>query len=182
MGLIAPPFLFLMPRYRTKITQVDNTELDFDQELSLDANNIFFNNASNGFTVTESQAAIEQARLFNMVLSRGGTVGAGTYLQAGGTLLNATGIVMPAYCRLVGLTVSNGANVGSNTVLQLRSRTAVATFVDIAGTTITIPSGSYKASLTGLNVDLGNIEISAYNKSGASLSSPILTLYLRAIL
>lgn len=110
--------------------------------------------------------------------SKAGSAGAGTYLRVGEAVSSNTGMTIVGANTIVKLVVSNGSAVGSNTVIQIQKRTAVNTFVDIASASITILTGAYSATSSGLSIALGtNEELSAYVKSGSSLDNPVFGVY-----
>ena len=112
------------------------------------------------------------------VMSKSGNATVGTYLRVGESVSSNTGQLIKGVNYLIEMSVSNGSNVASNTVLQVQRRTGVNTFVDLAGASVTIPAGSYKATNTGLTISIGpDEEISAYVKSGSTLDNPILMIY-----
>jgi len=112
------------------------------------------------------------------VFSKDGNVTVGTYLRTGDVQTNNTGQPIFGANHLIRMRVSAGGNAVSNTVIQLRARTAVSTFSDIAGASITLTAGNYTAT-TELDVILpNNVELCAYNKSGGSLSNVVLVLFL----
>jgi hypothetical protein len=116
------------------------------------------------------------------VFSKSGGTAVGAYLYVGQTVTSKAGQLAPGTNQLIKMTATNDANVGSNTVIQLQRRTAVATFADITSANITIPSGSYSAVKDfSTPVDIGpDWEISCYNKSGSSVSNPIVCIFLVA--
>lgn len=110
--------------------------------------------------------------------SKSGNASVGTYLRVGESVTSNTGMTIVGTNKIVKIVASNGSNVGSNTVVQIQKRTAVNTFVDLAGASITIPSGSYTATISSLSITLGlNEELSAYVKSGSTLDNPIVGVY-----
>lgn len=131
-----------------------------------------------GLTSTDTQAVIEE--IWQKVKGASGVTppfffgrvsggGAGTYLTINGIATNKVGQIVRGSNTLVGMTVTTSANVtGANAVIQIQQRTALNTFVDIAGASITILVGAYSATAI-LAVSLpANVEISAYIKSGST--------------
>lgn len=49
-------------RYKVLIVEKDGTELEYQEELALDADRVYFDNSTNGFTADGVQAAIEEAQ------------------------------------------------------------------------------------------------------------------------
>jgi hypothetical protein len=112
------------------------------------------------------------------VFSKDGNLTVGTYMRIGEVITSSSGHPIIGKNKLVRIRVTCAANAGSNTVLQLQSRTAVATRVDIAGASITIPAGSYRAS-ADFDIALGtDVELCAYNKSGSTLSNAVMNVFL----
>lgn len=113
------------------------------------------------------------------IFSKSGGTAVGSYLYVGQVVTSKTGQDILGTNKLVKIGVSNASNLASNTVVQFQRRTGLATFVDIAGAAATVPSGSYKSStILSSPVAIGpDWEISCYNKSGSSLSDPIVILY-----
>jgi hypothetical protein len=114
------------------------------------------------------------------VFSKSGGTAVGSYLYVGQAVTSKTGQEIVGTNRIVKVGVSNSANVAANTKIQFQRRTALSTFVDIAGAEATIPSGSFRTTATLPSpVSIGpDWEISCYNKSGSTLSDPIVVLYL----
>jgi hypothetical protein len=112
-------------------------------------------------------------------MSKAGNAAVGTYLRVGEAVSSNTGMTIVGDNSINKLVISNGNNVASNTVVQIQRRTAVNTFSDITGASITIPAGTYKASLDGLSITLNtDEEISAYVKSGSTLSNAVFGIYI----
>ena len=112
--------------------------------------------------------------------SKSGFCIVGGYLYVGQVVSSKTGEPIAGSNYLVKLSVSNSTNVAANTTLQLQRRTAVATFVDIAGAFIVIPAGNYKAnSVLATPIAIGpDWELSCYNKSGSTLNDGVFYMYL----
>lgn len=111
--------------------------------------------------------------------SKSGNAAAGTYLRTGESVSNVTGQTVVGENTITKIVISNGNAVAVNTVIQLQKRTGLSTFIDILGASITITAGNYKASLDGLSISLAtDEEISAYVKSGSTLSNPVLGVYI----
>ena len=113
------------------------------------------------------------------IFSKSGNASAGTYLRTGEAVTSATGQTIKGNNLIVEISVSNANVVGTNTVVQIRRRTALSTFSDVVGASVTIPSGNYKATNSSLTISFGpDEEMSAYVKSGSTLSNPVLVVYL----
>lgn len=114
--------------------------------------------------------------------SKAGNATVGTYLRVGEAVSSNTGMTIVGTNQIVKLVISNGSAVGSNTVIQIQKRTGLATFTDISGAAITITSGNYKASSSGLSISLGtDEEISAYVKSGSTITNPVFGVYVTPV-
>jgi hypothetical protein len=112
------------------------------------------------------------------VFTKEGNCTVGTYLRIGSVITSDSGHPIIGKNKLVRIRVTCGANVGSNTVIQIQSRTAVGTRADIAGASITIPAGTYKASAS-FDIALGtDVELCAYNKSGSTLQNVVMNVFL----
>lgn len=113
------------------------------------------------------------------IFSKSGNASAGTYLRTGEAVTSKTGQIIKGDNVIVEISVSNANNVGSNTVVQIQRRTALNTFSDVAGASVTIPSGTYKGTNSSLTISFGpDEEMSAYVKSGSTLNNPVLVVYL----
>lgn len=113
------------------------------------------------------------------VFSKSGNAASGTYLRTGEAVTSATGQPIKGSNTIVEIAVSNANVVGTNTVVQIQRRTALATFSDVTGASVTILSGNYKAINSGLSVSFGpDEEMSVYVKSGSTLSNPVLVVYM----
>lgn len=131
-----------------------------------------------GLNSTDEQSVIEE--LWQKVKGASGVTppfffgrvsggGAGTYLTINGLATNKVGQIVRGLNTLVGMTVTTSANIsGANAVVQLQQRTALNTFVDISGASITIPIGTYSATAVLAVALPSNVEISAYIKSGTT--------------
>ena len=76
-----------------------------------------------------------------------GNIVSGDSLSVGRVPSDRTGLVIKGSNSVVSITVSNETNVSTNDAVGiLTRRTAVSTFVDVAGTEITLPIGQYKAT------------------------------------
>jgi len=112
------------------------------------------------------------------LFSKDGSCGVGTYLRIGSVITSDAGHPIIGKNKLVRIRITCASNVGSNTVVQIQKRTAVGTRSDIAGASITILAGTYSASAT-FDIALGtDPELCAYNKSGSSLSNPVMNVFL----
>jgi hypothetical protein len=112
------------------------------------------------------------------VFSKDGNTGVGTYLRIGSVVTSDAGHPIIGKNILVRMRATVKNTIGTDTVIQLQERTAVNTRTDIAGAAITIPAGQYKASVT-LDVPLPeDVELCAYNKSGATLSNVVVNVFL----
>lgn len=152
------------------------------------ANNESYDNSVTALGNGDVQSAIDA--LSNKAAGGGGVTppfffgrpsggSAGTYLQINGVASNKLGQITAGLNKIVRLSVTSSAVVSGATVIQLQQRTALATFVDIAGALITVASGAYKATST-LSVNLPvDAEISAYIKSG-TISDVNIQVYVTA--
>jgi hypothetical protein len=114
------------------------------------------------------------------IFSKDGSCGVGTYLRIGSVVTSDAGHPIIGKNRLITIRISAQSNVGSNTTVQIQKRTARTTRTDIAGASITIPSGNYTASVTfdPPIVLPDNVELCAYNKSGSTLSNAVMNVFL----
>ena len=115
------------------------------------------------------------------VFGKDGNCTVGTYFRThvvpGGP--GGSGQIIKGSNTLIEMGLTNVNAVASNTVVQLIRRTAINTWSDIAGASVTLIAGNYTQTNTGLSVVIGpDWEISAYNKSGSSLNNVLLTIYL----
>lgn len=113
-----------------------------------------------------------------IMFSRSGTTPTGSYLKIGDVISGPVGQPIFGKNRVVKLRVTNGNNVVSNTVLRLQQRTGLNTVADISGAEITIPAGSYSATVS-IDVALQNDpELCCYIVSGSSLQNPVVIVFL----
>jgi len=119
----------------------------------------------------------------DLTFTRNGGVSQGAYLFIGQTLTSLAGYVISGSNYIAKLSVTNSSLItaNKNATFLLQRRTAINTFVDIANTSITIPAGSYSASISGLLIPIGpDWEISAYrvsNDQGGGVNNIVLTAY-----
>lgn len=112
------------------------------------------------------------------VFSKDGTCGVGTYLRIGSVISSDSGHPIIGKNKITRIRATNVNAVASNTVIQFQERTARLTRSDIAGASITIPSGAYNASVD-IDVSLPvDVELCCYNKSGATLSNVVVNVFL----
>jgi len=112
------------------------------------------------------------------VFSKDGTTSVGTYLRIGSVVTSDSGHPIIGKNKLVRMRATVKTQVGTATVIQLQERTGVNTRSDIVGASITIPSGQYKASADFDIVLPEDVELCAYNKSGATLSNVVVNVFL----
>jgi hypothetical protein len=112
------------------------------------------------------------------VFAKDGNVTVGTHLRTGDVQTSKTGQPIFGTNKLIRMRVSSAIVAVTNTVIQLRKRTAVSTFSDIAGALITLSAGNYTATAELDIVLPENVELCAYNKSGSALSNVVLVLFL----
>lgn len=148
------------------------------------AEDVEFDNSTNGFNSTDTQSAIEEASKGSItgpnqgfLYSKDGSVTVGTYLRTGTVATNLAGQPIRGLCKSIIIKATVSSNVSSTTRIQFVRRTAISTFADITGLYVDIPSGSFTSSRT-IEVDIGpDWEIGCYNKSGSTLSNAICVLY-----
>lgn len=112
------------------------------------------------------------------LFSKDGNTTVGSYLRIGSVISSNAGQPVIGKNRLVKMRVTCQSNAGSNCTFRLRRRTGVSTFVDITGSDIVIPAGSYNASA---DYDLAlpeDVELAAYLVSGSTLSNVVLNVFL----
>ena len=84
---------------KVKITERNGVELEFDEELELIADNVVFNNSSNGFAATDVQAAIQESGASaspGFSFGRSGNVTGNTWLRRPGNVpSNRAGVTIP---------------------------------------------------------------------------------------
>lgn len=110
---------------------------------------------------------------------RSGAQTAGSYLKtASGVPSSVVGQMLPAFASLYRLSVTVSAAItGSPAVFQLQNRTAVGTFADVSGASVSIPVGAYVASSAVLGLQLAtDQQMSLYFKSGGTPVDPVATL------
>ena len=102
----------------------------------------------------------------------------GDYLLTGSIPSSVTGQIIPGTGILQKFGVGVSTNItGTPCIFQIQKRTAVGTFTDIAGATLSIPVGAYQASTT-LAIQLGtDEELSVYYKSGGAPSNSVATIF-----
>jgi hypothetical protein len=118
-----------------------------------------------------------------ITFSKSSGIAPGAYLHIGQTLSNNAGFILNGSRTITQMSVSiaNNMGVGNSATFRLQRRSAVSTFVDIAGTDITIASGQYRTVLTGLSVPIGpDWEISCYrlNAPTGTANNPVLNVFL----
>ena len=149
-----------------------------------DAEDIKFNNASNGFTSTNVQAAIEEAKntasggTARWMASPGfdGTASSGRYLEFSSNVdSNQSGLVIPLACTLKEISLAlNTSGTVTFTVYTWNGTT------ETSITTIST-SSSRKAIVTGLNIALvTNAEIRVKCTSGSG-ARPIVFMFFKNI-
>ena len=108
-------------------------------------------------------------------------ISVGTYLNSGSVASSNSGQSAMGHSNLIGLSATNVTVATSlPMVFQLQRRIDVDTFEDIPGATISIPVGSYSATINFspyIVID-GNSEISVCVKDGSSPTSPIVQVHL----
>ena len=117
------------------------------------------------------------------IFSKSGGAGVGAYLKTGEVLTSKTGQLIKGSNYVVELNCSSSAIVSGTggAVIKMQRRTGLATFVDIAGATVTVPSGSFSGSnlITLGTVSIGpNWEVSCYNAGPENLTDPVVTMFL----
>ena len=111
------------------------------------------------------------------IFSYNGGAGVGTYLRTGSVPTNTTGQRIKGTNTVLEIDVSASANVTATTTIQFQRRTAVSTFSNITGATVTLSAGQYTASNTGLSIPIGpDWEVSCYVSVG-SLTNPVVVIY-----
>lgn len=126
-----------------------------------------------------SNASVIAGATPNFIFSKAGGASTGTYLRTGEAQTDRTGQLIKGNNYIIELALSNDSNRTSTTRVQLQRRTAVSTFVDIDDAWVDIPPGTYKASRSNLQIQIGpDEEISAYVKSGQSMTDPVLVVYI----
>jgi hypothetical protein len=132
------------------------------------------------FIDAENTTAISLTRVATNALSfnRPGNTTVGTYLYAGSMPSNLGGAAVFGLNRIIGIIATVTAVPGTTSVLQLQRRTAISTWADISGASITLTTASYKAVSSSLSVALSsNEEIACYVKSGVTLTNPVIHVY-----
>jgi hypothetical protein len=112
------------------------------------------------------------------VFSKDGNTTIGTYLRIGSVVTSDAGHPIIGKNKLVRMRATVKTAIGTATVIQLQERTAVNTRSDIAGASITIPSGGYIASADFDIILPEDVELCAYNKSGTTLSNVVVNVFL----
>lgn len=151
------------------------------------AKSVPFDNSTDGFVSDNVQAAIEEVRTMpgsgvtpGFIFSRSGACVVGAYMYIGQVVSNKTGMDMAGSNKIVKITVSNSTTVGSNTTVQIQQRTGLSTFADIVGASVIVLAGGFRVStVLAVPISIGpDWEISCYNKSGSTLTDPVVTVYL----
>ena len=150
------------------------------------AEEIPFDNTSNGFTSTDVQAAIEETKnppggvSPGFIFSKSGGSGVGAYLKTGEVLTSNTGQLIRGLNYITQINASSSVNQtnANGAKLQLQRRTGLNTFVDISGAFVIIPNGNFSAVNSGLNISIGtDWEISCYNAGPGNVSDCVVTLF-----
>lgn len=143
------------------------------------ASTVPFNNSANGFTSTDTQAAIEEAKALAANSSRGGLICGHDGASSVGRYLafypsnpsNTNPLIIPEPSELVALSISASANsTGTLTVYR--------NFVPV--TTISL-SSSRKNRIQGLEINLTDLDELSVSVTSGSISKPMMTLFIRTI-
>jgi hypothetical protein len=112
--------------------------------------------------------------------TKSGGLSVNSYLYAGQVVTSKAGQLVIGSNQIAKISISSSSTVANNTVLQLQQRSAIATFSDIAGASITVLAGQYKATVTfSPTISIGpDWELCCYNKSGSTINDAILLVYL----
>ena len=88
----------MVDQVKVLISEVNGTELEFQRELALNADNVPFDNTSNGFTSDNVQDALEEIGASaspGLSFGRAGSLSVGTWLRRVGEIpSNQTGIIV----------------------------------------------------------------------------------------
>lgn len=102
------------------ITEKNGTELEFNEELELTAENVVFDNAGNGFSSTDIQGAIEESGASaspGFSFGRSGNVSAGTWLRRPGNVpSNRAGVTIPIENPVVAEVSCSNRNIDTYTL------------------------------------------------------------------
>lgn len=104
-----------------------------------------------------------------ITFSRSQTVSQGSYLYIGSNLTSDCGFPLNAVTYVSAISVTNQKSMvaGKSATFRLQKRIAENVFTDIIGSDVTIPAGSYKATINGLLLQLNTgDELCAYRING----------------
>lgn len=105
---------------KVKITERNGVELEFDEELELIADNVVFDNTSNGFSADTVQSAIEESGASaspGFSFGRSGNVSGNTWLRRPGNVpSNRAGVTIPIDNPVVSEVSCSNRNVDSYTL------------------------------------------------------------------
>lgn len=157
----------------------NGTPVGYADTLNFDTNFTVTADGYGTITVTDAYASFA-----TFTFGRTGTQAVGNYLMTSDSVPGSlVGQIVPGAGIIArfGVGVST-AITGTPSVFQIQRRTAVATFADIAGATVSIPVGQFQATVTNLAILLAaDQELSIYYKSGGVPANPVATIYVRPL-
>jgi len=110
-----------------------------------------------------------------------GSVGGGQYLRNGvGIPSNQTGQLIPGLNKIVKISVSLSQSDNNVKAFKVQYRTSVNSWADVTGATISVPgdSASYKATVTGLSINLTtDAELAVVCTSG-NPQNPVVSIFI----
>lgn len=167
---------------KVKITERNGAELPYDEEYNLIANNIPFDNTTNGFTATDTQDAIEESKTYVEAFPRAccrsiynGTIGNNSWLGPTELLPNTPLITFPVNTKLNEISWSNAT---SDVRFRIQFRTVSKTgtiFYTLTVNTTNTGTGY----VTGLNYTFtpGSVIYAQYLDDGTNCSDMDLILW-----
>ena len=154
------------------------------------ANNVAYNNTATGLGTGDVQSAIDVLAskaggntgvtpFFQLGIS--GSVGGGQYLRNGvGIPSNQTGQLIPGLNKIVKISVSLSQSDNNVKAFKVQYRTSVNSWADVTGATISVPgdTASYKATVTGLSINLTtDAELAVVCTSG-NPQNPVVSIFI----
>ena len=140
-------------------------------------------NASLGLWTQSNGSFVPSGVTPPFIFSKDGAVGVGTYLRVGNVVSSQGGYIIRGNNTIVGLTLTTSQVYNVTTVVKIQRRTGVATFVDIAGCTVSITGNNIMYSNTvtfATPIAIGpDWELCAVNASGTTLQNAVLCLYVQ---
>lgn len=167
--------MVVTPRYKILITEIDGSELDYQEELSLDSDKVYFSDAAytadNVFdAIKETSTKGGQAR-FSLLFGYQGNSNNGRWLELFKNVAsNSTPYIVAESSQLISLAISNGASSSGATFTIYRNGNSIATLS--IGTGTGANNTGYVILPTPIALAMGD-ELSVQQTSAPSTTDPV---------